>query len=196
MKKIVPFKQEVFFKTDIDEITSISLEHTLKKVEEYLITGDFIITGDYKMTDTSINTEKFEFKLPFDIILDDKYDTSKITIDIDDFYYEIVNENKMLINIEIGVDSLEEKPLIEPTLQEELRETIEHPIIIDEDVEEVFNETKSDHTTYNIYIMRENDTIENVLLKYKLTKEELGIYNDLENIKIGDKLIIPYIDED
>ena len=200
MKKIVPFKQEVFFKTQIDEITSISLEHTLKKEEDYLVSGNFILTGDYKMTDVSINTEAFDFTLPFDIVLDDKYDTSKITVDIEDFYYEIVNENKMLVNIEVCIDNLEEKPLIED-LKEEIiddRETLEHPIVIDEEVAAVFEEvdkTTNDHTTYHIYIMRENDTLESVLIKYKLTKEELSIYNDVENIKIGDKLIIPYIDE-
>ena len=30
MKKIVPFKKDINFKTNIAEITSISLEHTLK----------------------------------------------------------------------------------------------------------------------------------------------------------------------
>lgn len=202
MKKIIPFKQEVFFKTQIDEITSISLEHTLKKKEEFLVSGDFIITGDYKMTDASINTENFIFTLPFDIVVDDKYNTTNLTVDIEDFYYEIVNENKMLVNIEVCLDSLEEKKLTnKETLKEETideRETLEHPIVIDDDVSAVFeqvNKEKKDYTTYTIHIMRENDTIESVLLKYKLAKEDLEIYNDLGNIKIGDKLIIPFIDE-
>src|SRR5574344_1420816 len=175
MKKIIPFKQEVFFKTQIDEITSISLEHTLKKKEEFLVSGDFIITGDYKMTDASINTENFIFTLPFDIVVDDKYNTTNLTVDIEDFYYEIVNENKMLVNIEVCLDSLEEKKLTnKETLKEETideRETLEHPIVIDDYVSAVFeqvNKEKKDYTTYTIHIMRENDTIESVLLKYKL----------------------------
>ena len=37
-------------------------------------------------------TEEFKKDINFDITLDDKYDSSKVIIDIDDFYYEIINE--------------------------------------------------------------------------------------------------------
>lgn len=40
MKKIVPFKKDINFKTNIAEITSISLEHTLK-------VGNFTVDGDF-----------------------------------------------------------------------------------------------------------------------------------------------------
>ena len=61
MKKIVPFKHDLFFKENIDEITSISLEHTLKSDSNNQISGEFIITGEYKITKQSINVDKFEF---------------------------------------------------------------------------------------------------------------------------------------
>ena len=64
MKKIVPFTKDIKFNTKIYEITSISLEHTLHHEEEYLITGDFIISGEYRVTDASVNTESFDFKIP------------------------------------------------------------------------------------------------------------------------------------
>ena len=86
MKQIIPFKKELLFKTKVSEITSISLEHALTLKKDDLISGEFHITGDYKMTEGSINREKFDFKLPFDIALDSRYDISSIIIDIDNFY--------------------------------------------------------------------------------------------------------------
>ena len=59
------------------------------------------------------------------------------------------------------------------------------------------NLTDEDETfsTYLVYIMRKNDSIEKVLDKYGITREELSNYNDLANISIGDKLIIPCSNE-
>lgn len=46
-------------------------------------------------------------------------------------------------------------------------------------------------TTYHVYIMREGDTIEKVIEKYKSNKEALSLYNDLSNIKVNSKVIVP-----
>ena len=35
------------------------------------------------------------------------------------------------------------------------------------------------------------DTIESIMSKYNITREELSEYNELQEVKIGDKLIIP-----
>ena len=51
------------------------------------------------------------------------------------------------------------------------------------------------YTTYSVYIVKEEDNLQSILSKYNVTEEELGKYNDLTNIKLKDKLIIPYIDE-
>ena len=46
-------------------------------------------------------------------------------------------------------------------------------------------------TTYSVYIMREGDTLEKVMDKYKVTKEDLETYNDLSSIELNSKVIIP-----
>lgn len=111
LKQIIPFKQELLFKTKICEITSISLEHTLSLKEDDLISGEFLITGDYKMTQGSINREKFSFHLPFEITLDSRYDVANLVIDIDNFYYEVVNNEYLKVNIDVYIEGnkLEEK---------------------------------------------------------------------------------------
>ena len=53
MKQIISLEKEIAFKTMIGEISSISLEHTLKFVTDANILGDLIISGTYKMTEAS-----------------------------------------------------------------------------------------------------------------------------------------------
>ena len=232
MKKIVPFKKELSFKTNLSEITSISLEHSLHLSSENLITGSFNITGDYKIADTSINTESFSFELPFDINIDDKYVVDNVVVDIDDFYYEIVDNKILSVNIDVLIDKLEEKPLV-------IKEVIEQPEInlesitkedrcYDEDDEfpfkeienlevkvskekeekknesnneikslfDNFNDSSETYSMYKVYIIRENDNIDSIIQKYSITKEDLLLYNDINDLKIGDKLIIPNINNE
>lgn len=205
MKKIIPFNKDIEF-TNIAEINSISLEHTLKLKEENLVSGEFIVSGTYKITEASLNIDNFEYKIPFDISIDKKYNTKDIDIDINDFYYEVMNNKILSINIEVSIDGLkereekevvEEPEVLEETLENEnlerkenenleRKENEENPKSIFEDLDE--NER---YSVYKVHIVTENDTIENILQKYEITKEELEAYNDLKDMQIGDKLIIP-----
>ena len=54
-----------------------------------------------------------------------------------------------------------------------------------------FKDSDETYATYSVYIFRQNDTIESIMDKYQVTKEELESYNDLSNLTIGSKLIIP-----
>ena len=51
------------------------------------------------------------------------------------------------------------------------------------------------YSTYKIYIVRENDTIESIMEKYNIKKDALELYNDLTELKLGDKIIIPVLYE-
>jgi LysM repeat protein len=46
--------------------------------------------------------------------------------------------------------------------------------------------------SYKVYIVRENDNVDNIAAKYNVTLNDLMDYNDINTISIGDKLIIPY----
>ena len=56
---------------------------------------------------------------------------------------------------------------------------------------ESFANTEETYSTYSVYILRENETLDEVINKYKTTREELSEYNDLDNLRVGSKLIIP-----
>lgn len=255
MKQIVPFKKELSFKTKVNEITSISLEREISVEEDSIITGIFHITGDYKMNEGSINRENFSFDLPFDITLDSRYDTKTVKVDIDNFYYDVINNDTLSVNIDLFIEAdyleedvsndnevletsddiineLERNEDSEIDIKEELndeKEVVEDieeiPIIDINNLEEITKEeqkmkeekktilevreneniTASDlfanlddketYTTYYVYIVKEEDTIDKILVKYDITKEDFESYNDITNIKPGDKVIIPKASE-
>lgn len=57
----------------------------------------------------------------------------------------------------------------------------------------IFNEVKeSNFSKYKVYIMRSEDTLESILVKYNVTMDEIKEYNDIDNINIGSKIVIPY----
>lgn len=273
MKKVVPFTKTISFRTMIAEITDIEVNHTLALNENHEVVGDILVDGKYKMTDASQIEEEFHYKLPFTIDIDERYNLDNLEIIISDFYFEIINEEDLKINVEIEMDGIEENKLpkleekrnsleevsevldteedfvrnkeddiLIPVEIEEKKEKLEVPQnnplhklaeeikkdILTEDIplvevtkQEVKKEIKKETTsvkqekdnntssnnmssifsslasseetfsTYYVYMVRETDTIESIIEKYQTTKEELQNYNDLTNVKVGSKLIIP-----
>ena len=237
----------------IGEVTSIALDHTLKFADSSSVKGNFVISGTYKMTEASTLEEKFSYEIPTEIDLSERLDLETCKISIDDFTYEVVNEDTLKCNIDVLVEGVEEVVLEEDdveVLDDDERECdgdkkedkeIEIPIKedikdlntdvereeVDDDksVEEVVTINKIDEkvkeekeandnnssdigslfasldsaeetfTTYSVYIFRREDTLDKVLDKYKITREELCEYNDLDNLEIGSKLIIPSTNE-
>lgn len=276
MKQIVPFTRKICFDTSVDEITSISLDKTIKNIEDSIISGVFDLYLEYKESDISVSTLKYTSTIPFDIDVDSKYSLKNVKVDIDDFYYEIEDDD-VVLHIDLLVDNLEyaEEELesiitkhedrkdteletfdeeegiddtklddkeevkleddrkideIKPVDKEEKEEkplNKEEPINkVDEVVKpkeerddsqikiedlfkeldekivdvktspkvpifETFDPKNETYVTYNVHIVREEDNIETICLKYGVTKEELSYYNDISIIKLGDKLIVP-----
>lgn len=197
MKKIISVNKDLEFRNNLAEVTSISLEHDLK-LENGNISGDLLIAGSYKMNDTSINVENFDFKIPIDIEISERYNLDKLTIDIDDFFYEVIDNSSLKVAIDIALDNIEE---IKEEIKEEVIDVKPFPMLeAEEDRMEVndvkslfdtFDESTETYATYKVCIVKEGDTTESILLKYNVTKELLEQYNDLSELKIGDKLIIP-----
>ena len=93
----------------IEEMNKSDFAVITNTIKEDMIKGEFIVSGDYKVSDKSVSVDPFNLNLPFEIVIDEKYDTRKATLDIDDFYYEIVNDNVLRIAIDVLIDNLEEK---------------------------------------------------------------------------------------
>ena len=222
MKKIIPFVKELEFDPGISEVTSIALEHNLKMENDDSVVGEFIISGKYKPNNVSINEEVFEKNIPFDITLDDKYDSKKVEIDIDDFYYEIISDNLLRVHIDVLVGNLiyvkkeEKEPVCTLKDDNDLREikinnekerdpiTVdETEILMEEDdkkeenvVSQIGIKFENDnYVTYKVHIIRESETLDDIIQKYDISKEEIEKYNDVSNITLGSKIVIPTLNE-
>lgn len=230
MRQTIPFVKDISFNSKIAEITSISLEHNLKMENNDSVVGTFTISGKYKVNKISINEEEFKKDINFDITLDDKYDSSKVIIDIDDFYYEIVNEEYLRVHIDVLIDNLlyikkEEKPFIQEIEKNDLAELkTEERISNVNDLKDIsfeeekenaikqdndtikkddkdssittnFLNEKEQYITYKVHIIRENETVDTIIEKYNVSKEELEKYNSLDNVGLGTKIIVPISSE-
>lgn len=267
MKKIVSFEKELDFPSMIGEVTSISLDHNLEFIDQNSIAGEFNIKGTYKMTEASTLEEDFRYDIPVDITLVESFDLSSVHLSIDNFYYEVVNDDILKCNIDLLIDGIEEvvvkeeeeekekkeegleslnekiEPLDHIDQKEEVLEQLdlrecdgdskeEKEIEVEQMEEEIafkqieevkklegntkslekveqkeeiqeepsknisslfeaFSDTEETFQTYSVYILRKDDTIENIMDQYQVTKEELSDYNDLSNLEVGSKLVIP-----
>ena len=250
MRQIVNVEKEIVFKTMLGEVTSISLEDDLSFVNDSEVEGNLIISGTYKMTEASTLEEEFNYKVPVEIMLTTNLEEDKRNVVINNFTYEIVNEEALLIRVELLIEGLE-KIEVDDTNEEEIEvlddntlEEVRGDREVNDDTNEVlstnledddslpsmegakevedvievvknvdniddeednkskevmnsifesFANTEETYATYSVYILRENQTIDEVITKYKTTREELSEYNDLDNLRVGSKLIIPSV---
>ena len=314
MRKVISFDKELEFKTMIGDITSISLDQDLSFQDDSTVSGELVVSGKYKLTAASRLEDDFLFHLPMEIVLTERLDSKTRNVTIEDFRYEVEDNDILLCHIDLLVEGVEiiddiesdssDSDIRETTgssaseivdsshdagikselSEEELRpvevtdivtpieSTFSIPVVsnereepfmdivpaissnasdksIDVDVDISVNnnvtdtadtntnvntntninssaiansssnamietvDTKdlkdqdesdgvgslfssfkdSDETfaTYSVYIFRANDTIEMIMDKYQVTKEELESYNDLSSLTIGSKVIIP-----
>ena len=213
MNEIVSFSKEIDFNNNIDKISSISIEHTICLDKDSTVKGDLIVSGTYRQNEVSLIDTPFSYKIPVDIVLDSKYDLSNITIDIDNFTYDVLDNNKLKINVDLILDNLEIKNKEEKEEDEIinindlfLEKEEEKKLEIPQNKEEVLSdkeETSTDslfanlttsnetYVTYLIHIVNEEETLDNIMDKYKVSRTELEELNNLNEIKKGSKIIIP-----
>lgn len=103
--------------------------------------------------------------------------------------FEEVEELPSLENIAIKEEvpvMMEEAIEVEPTMKEDTN----NKQVMDS-IFSAFANTDETYSTYSVYILREDDNLEEVMAKYNTNREALSEYNDLDNLKVGAKLIIP-----
>ena len=238
MKQVIPFYKEIVFKNNIASILNVSLEHE-ESILEGEISGNFILTGEYKIHNDTTEVESFRYKLPFTALISDDMNRDTISIDIESFSYEQIEDDVLRIDIDFSIeyevnleddevevledefdkidreideilglnkndeerdifvieDVGDDKDIVVPLIVEEKEEKLEVPVetIIEETKEEISN--KEEYVTYYVYVVKESDTLEQILKTYNVSLEYLKEYNDIKDIKLGDKIIIPLYDE-
>lgn len=194
----IPFSYEL--NNDIDtktikvDITNFIYDY---KKDELIVNIDYEITGDKKsilLFDDEESLDEFLSKREVEVI--DIRDTTK-----EENKKEEKDENKDRKSI----DKIEEKEIIDSKKELFLEDTREEQnndninIIEEEDRDKIetdsiinsINNNNDNFVTYKIYKIHENETLESIVIKYHTTIDDLKEYNDLNNLNIGDKIIIP-----
>ena len=103
--------------------------------------------------------------------------------------FEEVEELPSLENIAVKEEvpvMMEESIEVEPVMEEDTN----NKQVMDS-IFSAFANTDETYSTYSVYILREDDNLDEVMAKYNTNREALSEYNDLDNLKVGAKLIIP-----
>ncbi len=214
MRHIIPFSKEIVFKTNIATITSISLEHE-EKIFDGEVNGDFIIFGDYKVHSDTTEKELFKYRLPFTTLIPDNIIKDSVKIEIVDFNYEIIDKDVLKVDISFSLEGnlKEEVEMVEEDrkYEKELDQFLDNIIEKEEDIKEVREdkeeinepqeievkkEDKDEYITYHIHIVKEEETIEVIMKTYGVSLDYLKEYNDISNINVGDKIIIPQVKDE
>lgn len=194
-------EEDFNYKLPIEISLTEKLDISTSKVE--------ISNFTYKMMDENIMLCNIELLIEGLELLDESRecdsDVSEIEIPIKEDIDKVINNE--FIN---DTDTLESDVLLKENnevkydkrddivvTKKEVAETID--INKDDKVENTsvfnINEDSETYGTLLVYIVRENETINSIITKYNTTIEELEKYNDLKDLSIGTKLIIPLVNE-
>ncbi len=211
MNNIIPFKKSIIFKTKIAEITDISLTHDYKIMDD-IVEGNFYLSGAYKMTEASVINEEFYYNIPFSIALSDRIKKETINLLLDDFKYTF-KEDTFTFNVDLNMEYEEEmveERNVETAIENEVElneeeinlegdtQTYINPVTNEVDNSTINNllsniNTTNEFTTYKVHIVRNEDTLESIANKYKVSLDNIKEYNNVESLNIGDKILVPFI---
>lgn len=135
-------------------------------------------------------------------------DAMEIIDDVDD-----VRECDDDLNKEIEIPTIEPKIQDNTFLSEEIKSDNLEKTNVDKENELINKKTNIDeeekndslffhldeksetYGTFIVYIMRQNESINSIIEKYNTTVEELEKYNDLKELSMGTKIIIPVLND-
>ena len=167
---------------------------------------DITLDPRYDVSTVTADIEDFYYSV-------ENEDTLKVNIDlfIEADYRpekELEEVRKIPEELELPDEIPEEVKELEDTFKENIIEPT--PVIIEDDLITKIEKERDDiempsitadlfsnldstetYTTYYVYIVKEDDTIDKILTRYGVTKEDLEAYNDITSIKPGDKVIVP-----
>ena len=115
----IPFESNIEFKTNISEITKMSLEHDFN-VNDGVVLGNFYISGEYKVHEVSINRDLFNYTLPFEVELREDILKDTLEFNIEDFSYEVIDNKTLKVNIEYSLKAEVKEELFERVNEVEL----------------------------------------------------------------------------
>ena len=194
MKSVIPFTKELDFNAKVQEITSISLEREFS-VEDGSVVGNLFVTGDYKSHEISVNVTPFSFKIPFTIEIPDNLDKDSITIEINDFAYDMVDDSKITVHIEL---ELEGNEIVQEVEEDEF---VDVPVEVDsEEILKMMEERKEEEAEKKQ--VEEDEEIQEEFIEEDLKEnptendEERDKVQEIEIVKESENVLMQNIDKD
>ena len=171
-------------------------EDTLHLYIDVLVKGREVIELEEDEKEVIEPVREEQPKIDEEQVEDTTNDNKELLTDI-----EVEESQKVIDNIintdkkeEVVIEDKKEEPVIKNDTQEEIKTTTDTKVM--NSIFSAFANTEETYTTYSVYLLRENDSIENIIENYGVTREELSYYNDLDNLNVGSKIIIPTVKKD
>ena len=151
---------------------------------------EFEITDfTYEVLDEKILKVNVEFSVSANEMEEEKIENDRDSMmeEINDLFLAPPKEEK---------EEKQEESNQEETNDKEIEEPMER---LDQESTEMILDSASqkedEFTTYFIHVVKPGDTIESIVTTYQTDVTTLQNYNSIENINVGDKIIIPSVDE-
>ena len=178
----LPFTHEIRSNINLDtvnlEITDFTYE--LNNNDELHVHIEYIVSGEQSLIEFADEKDLDEFL--------NKTDAEVVDLTEDEPRFKEVNKEEIL-NIPAEDSKKEEKEESKKEIKEEKQSEISTNNII--------GSINADETyvKYHVHTVMQNDTLEGILDKYKITLTDLKKYNTFEALEVNMKLVIPENEE-
>lgn len=178
----LPFTHEIRSNVNLDtvnlEITDFTYE--LNNNDELHVHIEYIVSGEQSLIEFADEKDLDEFL--------NKTDAEVVDLTEDEPRFKEVSKEEIL-NIPVEDSKKEEKE--EP--KEEVKEEKQSEI----STNNIIGSINADETyvKYHVHTVMQNDTLEGILDKYKITLTDLKKYNTFEALEVNMKLVIPENEE-
>lgn len=178
----LPFTHEIRSNVNLDtvnlEITDFTYE--LNNNDELHVHIEYIVSGEQSLIEFADETDLNEFL--------NKTDAEVVDLTEDEPRFKEVSKEEIL-NIPAEDSKKEEKEESKKEIKEEKQSEISTNNII--------GSINADETyvKYHVHTVMQNDTLEGILDKYKITLTDLKKYNTFEALEVNMKLVIPENEE-
>lgn len=185
----LPFTALIPDDIDVDSVRVDITNFNYEQIEENVLRVDI---------DFSIEGEEMERNFDVEKIISDDCVVDLIDEEISNNIDQIINND-----LEEDMKNIKETDVVRDEVVED-----EPEVILDTELgieEKIFHNKKEivekeeiseEYVTYHVHVVGSKDSIESIMKMYNVNMELLKEYNDIKELKIGDKVLIPdYKDE-
>lgn len=210
------FKFTVPFSVDLaNRINHDTLEFSIDNFTYDLVGNDMNIFIDYALYAEDAKEDGCREEMrdvdPLDLIIEDNQEPVEKKIELEETLSQEDPERTIDGTTEKGEEIPQEDEVKESSTElrdnnteanrtenvneacKEMQDTNSREMIMPENISSLG--TENDYLTYHVHIVKETDSLESIAMHYKIDKDDIIKLNNIENVTLNDKLIIPINNE-